>query len=77
MFPHVYAQRPRYCVAFKAKMILVRLSSGEVREEYFGPPDGDPRDAELELLRRELDAAGAIIAARDGGTSPANPPVAA
>jgi hypothetical protein len=77
MLPYVYAQRPKYCVAFKPKMILVRLSSGEVQAEYFGPADGDAVAAQLELLHRQLDAASAIIAARKSETPPVTPPVAA
>jgi hypothetical protein len=77
MLRHVYARRPNYCVAFKAKMILVRLPSGEIQEEYFGPADGDARAAEIELLRRHLEAASAIIAARKSEASPVDPPVAA
>jgi len=58
-------------------MILVRLSSGELHTEYFGPPDGDAWAAELELLHREMDAAAAILAARKRGSPPVSPPVAA
>ena len=65
MLPHVFSQRPKYCVAFKPSMILVRLPSGEIHTEYFGPPDGDAAAAERELLRRELDAAVLIIARRN------------
>jgi hypothetical protein len=75
--PHIYAQRPKYCIAFKPGTILVRRSSGEVESEYFGPEDRDARAAEEELLRREVDAAVQILAALHPDEPPANPPVAA
>jgi hypothetical protein len=41
---------------------MVRCSTcGVPHEEYLGPPDRDERGAEMELLRRELAAAAAIL----------------
>jgi len=58
-------------------MILVRVPAGGVRSAYFGPEDGDEQGAQLELFRRELDAAAQIFAARSAVVSPLTPPVAA
>ena len=74
---HVFRERPKFCVAFKPKMILVRGSSGEVRSEYFGPSDGDEVGAELEFLRREIDAAYRILLDPSSHRPPMNPRVAA
>ena len=74
---HVYTERPRFCIAFKPMMILVRLPSGGVSSEYFGPEDHDERRAELEFLHRELDAAARIFAAHAVDVPPVMPPVAA
>jgi hypothetical protein len=73
----VYSERPKFCVAFKPKMILIRLPSGEVRSVYFGPEDRDERGAELELLHREVDAAIRVAAKRVETSPPVIPPVAA
>jgi hypothetical protein len=74
---HVYGELPKFCVAFKPKVILVRLPSGELRSVYFGPEDHDERGAELELLHREVDAATRIAARRAENSPPVIPPVAA
>jgi hypothetical protein len=62
---HVFSAKPRYCIAFKPGIIVVRCPQcGRPHEEYFGPLDRDERAAEVEMLRRELAAAAAIIVAR-------------
>jgi hypothetical protein len=60
----MFMRKPKFCVAFKPSMIWVRCSQcGAPHQEYFGPEDRDERGAEAQLLRRELDAATAIVLA--------------
>ena len=74
---HVYVESPKYCIAFKPRMILVCVPAGGVRSAYFGPGDGDEQGAQLELFRREVDAAAQILAARSAAVPSLTPPVAA
>jgi hypothetical protein len=74
---HIYGELPKFCVAFKPTMILIRLPSGELRSVYFGPEDHDERGAELELLHRAVDAATRIAAQHAHHSLPVIPPVAA
>jgi len=47
----------------KPSVIMVRcVDCGRPHEEYFGPSDRDEQKAEIELLRKELAAAAAILA---------------
>ena len=65
MRPHMFAKKPKFCVVFKPSMIWVRCPQcGTPHQEYFGPEDRDEKRAEAQLLRRELDAATAIVLAR-------------
>lgn len=60
---HVFAAKPRFCIGLKPGMIRVRCAKcGAPHLEYFGPRDHDEVRAELELLRRELARAFAILA---------------
>ena len=62
MRPHVFKIKPKYCVVFKPGIIRVRcVKCGRPHPEYFGPADYDEREAELQMLRRELSTAAAII----------------
>jgi len=65
--PHVFSVKPRFCVALKPALIQVRCRTcGLSHSEYLGPRNRDERQAEMELLRWELQAAAAIISARNG-----------
>lgn len=64
MSAYIYRELPRFCVAFKPKMVLVRSTDGLVNAEYLGPADGDAAAAEIELLRREVAAAYRILLGR-------------
>jgi hypothetical protein len=69
---HVFRAKPQFCCAFKPNLIMVRCPEcGFPHEEYFGPEDRDEREAELELLRKELSAASAIILGRSNPHVPA------
>ena len=62
---HVFETKPQFCCGLKPSLIIVRCPQcGFAHEEYFGPADRDEREAELQLLRRELSAASAIILER-------------
>jgi hypothetical protein len=68
---HVFASKPRFCVGFKPGLIRVRCAKcGEPHFEYLGPKDRDEVRAELELLRRELARAFAILALRRNPAPP-------
>jgi hypothetical protein len=65
MRSHTFEKKPKFCVAFRPSMIWVRCAKcGAPHEEYFGPDDRDEKGAENQLLRRELEAAAAIVSAR-------------
>jgi hypothetical protein len=62
---HVFRVKPKFCSGLKPSLIIVRCPTcGFPHEEYFGPGDRDEQAAELQMLRRELEAAAAIIAER-------------
>ena len=54
MRPHVFVQKPKYCLAFKPALIWVRCANcGTPHEDYLGPLDADPSAAEISFLRQE------------------------
>jgi len=62
---HVFSAKPKFCCGLKPSLIIVRCPTcGFPHEEYFGPPDRDEQKAEVELLRKELAAASAILLGR-------------
>jgi hypothetical protein len=69
---HVFRAKPQFCCAFKPNLIIVRCPEcGFPHEEYFGPDDRDEREAELQLLRKELAAASEILLERSNPPAPA------
>ena len=62
---HVFATKPKFCCGLKPTLIMVRCPTcGFPHEEYFGPDDRDERGAEVQMLRKELAAATAIVLGR-------------
>ena len=54
MRPHVFVQKPKYCLAFKPAVIWVRCAScGTPHRDYLGPPNADPSAVEVSFLRQE------------------------
>ena len=72
---HVFASKPKFCCGLKPGLIMVRCPTcGLPHEEYFGPTDRDEKAAEVELLRKELSAAMAIIVDRVENPRSVGPP---
>jgi hypothetical protein len=54
MPPHVFAQKPKYCLALKPAIIWVRCAKcGAPHEEYLGPRNFDARAAQISFLLQE------------------------
>jgi len=52
--PHVFVQKPKYCLAFKPAVIWVRCANcGTPHQDYLGPLDADPSAVEISFLRQE------------------------
>jgi hypothetical protein len=67
MRPHVFAVKPRYCLAFKPAIVWVRCPGcGQPHREYLGPDDLDERGAEIEFFRRECERLAAMLLGKKG-----------
>ena len=65
MRPYVFRSRPKFCLAYRSAVIWVACQRcGHPHEEYFGPPDRDPRAAEIAFLKREYHRVVGIARAR-------------
>ena len=63
MRPHVFVQKPKYCLAFKPAIIWVRCATcGKPHQDYLGPLDADPNAAEISFLRQEYLRTAAFLA---------------
>jgi len=63
---HVFAKKPKFCLAIKPAVIWVRcITCGRPHPEYLGPRDRDDKEAELRFLRAEVQRLGAILHAQN------------
>jgi hypothetical protein len=59
---HVFAKRPKFCMALKPGIIWVRcVTCGRPHPEYLGPRHRDEKESEIEFLRGALQRLGAIV----------------
>jgi hypothetical protein len=68
MRPHVFVEKPKYCLAFKPAVIWVRCANcGKPHHDYLGPLDADPNAAEISFLRQEYLRTAALLSNKAPG----------
>ena len=62
MRAHVFAAKPKFCLAMRPGIVLVRCPKcGHPHEEYLGPRDRDEASAQLAFYQREYQNLAAIL----------------
>jgi hypothetical protein len=65
MRPHVFVQKPKYCLAIKPAVIWVRCAKcGTPHQDYLGPLDADPNAVEISFLRQEYLRTAALLSGK-------------
>jgi hypothetical protein len=65
MRPHVFVQKPKYCLAFKPAVIWVQCANcGAPHQDVLGPLDADPSAVEISFLRQEYLRTAAFLSSK-------------